>query len=208
MRDLIIYGAGGLGRDVAELVRRINDLHRIWNFLGFIDDNSNATSVWGGKGVLGGFDFIVNLDKTIDVVLAIADPASKRKIYENLKRISHVHFPVLIDRDVEIASAVPIGEGSIVFHFCSVSVNSSIGNCVLVSTGTNIGHDAILGDFCSIMPSVNISGNVTLGTETFIGVGSSIIQGKTTGCRSVIGMGSIVLNDVGNYCTVFGNPAK
>ena len=50
MHDLVIYGAGGLGREVAEIVRRINERHRFWNLLGFLDDGAEAGTFSGEIG--------------------------------------------------------------------------------------------------------------------------------------------------------------
>ena len=43
MKDIAIYGAGGLGREVACLIRMINESKEIpeWNFIGFFDDDSS-----------------------------------------------------------------------------------------------------------------------------------------------------------------------
>ena len=39
MKDLIIIGASGFGREVAWLVERINSKKKTWNLLGYIDDS-------------------------------------------------------------------------------------------------------------------------------------------------------------------------
>ena len=65
-----------------------------------------------------------------------------------------------------------------------------------------------MGDFSSIMPHVSISGNVIIGQETLIGAGASILQGKSVGARSIVGMGSVVIDDVPEERTVVGNPAR
>lgn len=208
MHDLVIYGAGGLGREVAEIVRRINERHRFWNLLGFIDDGAQAPALSGGLPLLGGLSFVEGFGRPLDVVLSIARPADKRRIYETLKPHSHVHFPNVIDADTKLSSRIFMEEGIVISHFCSISVDVTLGRCTFVNTGSHIGHDSTLGDFCSVMPSVNISGNVTIGNEALIGVGAAILQGRTIGHRSTVGMGSIVLNDVPEDSTVLGNPAR
>ena len=47
MKDIIIVGASGFGREVLAMIESINEKEPIWNVLGFIDDNLDA---------LNGFD--------------------------------------------------------------------------------------------------------------------------------------------------------
>ena len=39
MNDIAIFGAGGLGKEVACLVNKINEQEPTWNMIGFFDDN-------------------------------------------------------------------------------------------------------------------------------------------------------------------------
>ena len=39
MRDIAIYGAGGLGREIACVLKKINMVTPTWNLLGFFDDD-------------------------------------------------------------------------------------------------------------------------------------------------------------------------
>ena len=42
MKDLIIIGASGFGREVAWLVERINRRSPQWNLIGFLDDDESV----------------------------------------------------------------------------------------------------------------------------------------------------------------------
>ena len=46
MKDLIIFGASGFGREVAWAVERINKISPTWNLIGFMDD---AEDIQGNK---------------------------------------------------------------------------------------------------------------------------------------------------------------
>ena len=79
MHDLVIYGAGGLGREIAEVVRRINEQHYVWNFLGFVDDAlSPPAPVWEGREVLGNMDFIRTFRGPLDVDISATGDYSRR----------------------------------------------------------------------------------------------------------------------------------
>ena len=43
MKDIVIFGAGGFGREVACLLNRINKQTSTWNLIGFIDDVKNVS---------------------------------------------------------------------------------------------------------------------------------------------------------------------
>ena len=42
MKDIIIVGAGGCGREVANWIEDINKEKKTWNILGFIDEIGRA----------------------------------------------------------------------------------------------------------------------------------------------------------------------
>lgn len=73
---------------------------------------------------------------------------------------------------------------------------------------STIGHDAVLGSYTTILPSVNISGLVKIGECVSIGTGTAVIQGITIGEKTIIGAGSVVVNDLPENCTAVGTPAK
>ena len=208
MHDLVIYGAGGLGREVAAMVCRINRRHQFWNLLGCVDDGVQDKTEVDGCPLLGGMDFIRNFGRPLDVALTIAKPSVKRRIFTELKECPHVHLPAIIDETSLLPTDFSPGEGCIISPYCAISSNVRIGSCVFFNTGTLIGHDAVLGDFCSLMCHVDVAGNVNVGEDTLIGDHACILQGLRVGARATVGMGSIVMTPVPDDCTVLGNPAR
>jgi sugar O-acyltransferase (sialic acid O-acetyltransferase NeuD family) len=208
VQDLVIYGAGGLGREIEALVHAVNDQERGWNFLGFIDDGKPAGSRVGGAEVLGGMTQLLSMTEPVAVVMGLADPATKAALYQQLSLRPHVTFPVLIHPLAHVESTAVLGAGTVISLYCSISVDTKLGVCTFCNVASQIGHDSVLGDFCSVMPHVDISGNVTVGAQTLIGAGTKILQGLSIGIAAVVGIGSVVLNDVPDRCTVMGYPAR
>ena len=209
MKDLIIFGASGFGREVAWLVERINKVAPTWNILGFMDDNEaiHGTEI-NGYRVLGGTAAVGDYPDAY-FVCAVGASKVREKIVGNMKTINpNIRFGTVIDPSVEMSDLVTIGEGTIVCAHTIITVNITIGNHVIINLDCTIGHDAILRDFVTLYPSVNVSGITDIGHAVELGTGMQIIQGKTVGDYSIVGAGAVVVKDIPLKCTAVGSPAK
>ena len=209
MKDLIIFGASGFGREVAWAVERLNKVTPTWNLLGFMDDADDiqGTEINGYK-VLG---------KTADVsdypdayyVVAVGASRTREKIVSNMKTVNpSTKFGTVIDPSVKMSDLVTIGEGTIICAHTIITVNIEIGSHVIINLDCTVGHDAVLQDFVTLYPSVNVSGITNIGHAVELGTGMQIIQGKTVGDYSIVGAGAVVVKDIPAKCTAVGSPAK
>ena len=123
-----------------------------------------------------------------------------------LDRNRLIHLPhygkLIIEDDVEIGfntvvgkSLYPgdvtlIGRGSKLAHSCGVGHDCKIGQNVLIYAGTMI------------------AGFVEIGDNTHVTLNSSIKNAITIGESVQIDMGSVVIRDIPDGQTVFGNPAR
>lgn len=209
MKDLLIIGAGGFGREVAWLVDRINAVNPQWNLLGFIDDNPdmqgkelNGYNVVGTSGDIGKFPDAY-------LVCAVGSSKVRKKIVEGIKSANPGRkFAVLIDPSVEMSDYVEIGDGSIICAHTIITVNIKIGENVIMNLNCTVGHDAVIGDYVTLYPDANVSGITTVGECTELGTGMQVIQGKTIGSGTIVGAGAVVIRDIPDNCTAVGNPAK
>lgn len=209
MKDLIIIGASGFGREVAWLVERINKKEPTWNLLGFLDDNKEIQGdTINGYNVLGKTDSIAEY-KEAYFVCAVGASKTRKKIIDKIRTIkSDVKYATLIDPSVERSDLVNIGEGTIICAHTILTVNIEIGSHVIINLDCTVGHDAILKDYVTLYPSVNVSGITKIGHCSELGTGMQIIQGKTVGDNSIVGAGSVVVKDIPDNCTAVGSPAK
>jgi sugar O-acyltransferase (sialic acid O-acetyltransferase NeuD family) len=207
MKDIVIIGAGGFGREVAWLIEEINKHSLEWRLLGFIDDNlSMQNKMLNDVQVLGGLDWLKGKED-VYYICAIGNPKVKRKVVEKCMEYNTIPT-TLIHPSVRISKYNTIGSGCIICSGNIITVNTVIGNHVIINLDSTIGHDAGIGDYCTILPSVNISGNVIIEEETEIGTGTAIIQGIRIGKGVVIGAGAVVVRDLPDNCTAVGVPAK
>lgn len=206
MKDIVIIGAGGFGREVAWLIEDINKENKEWNFLGFVDDNEEIQGKEiNGYKVVGNIEWLKNQE--LYVVNAIGDPIIKKKVMERLQG-SKNKYPVLIHPSVIYSDKVTFGEGSIICAGNIITVNIEIGKHVIINLDCTIGHDAKIGDYSTILPSVNVSGNVDIEECVSVGTGSAIIQGIKIGNNTIVGAGAVVVKDLPANCTAVGSPAK
>ena len=210
MKDLIIFGASGFGREVAWLVERINKVNLTWNILGYIDDNEAIqNSEINGYKVLGKTGDIKKYSDNTYFICAVGASKIRQNIVSKIKNINpETHFATLIDPSVEVSDRVTVGEGTIICAHTIITVNISIGNHVIINLDCTIGHDSVLNDFVTLYPSVNVSGITTVGCCTELGTGMQIIQGITVGSHSIIGAGAVVVKNIPDKCTAIGCPAK
>lgn len=205
-KKLVIYGAGGLGREIASFVHVFEE----YTLLGFFDDGVKAGTVFNNTPVLGDFEALKLRNEELHVVLALGDPVKKYELRKRLEKIQSIKFPslihpsaILLDRE-----SIKIGEGTVITAGCILTCNISLGNHVLINLNCTIGHDVDVGHFASIMPSVNVSGNVRIGARALIGSGVNIINGSAIGMNSIVGSGAVVVRSVPEDTTVAGIPAK
>ena len=63
-------------------------------------------------------------------------------------------------------------------------------------SGNHIGHHSVVKDGCFITSHVVISGHCNIGERCFLGVNSTFRDGITVGHDTLIGAGSLLLNNV------------
>ncbi len=210
MKDIAIFGAGGFGREVACLIRIINEVEPTWNLIGFFDDGKpEGTEVSHFGRVLGGVDALNAYDKDLAVVIAIGNASVVRKIVEKVDN-SCIDFPNLIHPSFIVTDpeTFVIGRGNIIQRGCVVTCDVSIGDFNILNGAISCGHDVKLGSYNTLMPAVRISGEVTIGDGNFFGVGSIVLQQIKIGNNVRIGAGAVLMTKPKDGNLYLGNPAK
>jgi sugar O-acyltransferase (sialic acid O-acetyltransferase NeuD family) len=209
-RPLVIVGAGGFGREVADVVDAINGaaVRPAWDFLGFVDEGSPRVDLLDRRGdvLLGGLD---SLGDRADVsfVVAVAGAAARRHLVDagtarGWLATVLVHPTAVLGRDVHI------GEGTILCAHTNVTTHVMVGRHVHLDRGVNVGHDAVLGDRVTVHPGATISGAVALDDDVTVGSNAVVIQGLRVGVGATVGAGAAVVRDVAPGTTVVGVPAR
>jgi len=208
-RNLLIYGAGGAGRELAFSLSLEKDSNVAWNVLGFVDDTPALQGkILNNLQVLGGFDWLNENGGNIAVCI-VNNPKVKRQLIAKIKTIPNTNFPRIIGPHCIVSPNIEWGEGCIVsLAFNWISPNVKIGDFVFINCTSRIGHDVIIGNYTTVFSGLDISGSAEIGDDCVIGSGVTINPHIKIGNGSIIGAGSVVTKNVPEYVVAAGAPAK
>ena len=207
MKDIIIYGAGGFGREVNVLIKQINSLKETYNVLGFVDDNPEILNKnVNGLKVLGGIEYLLTFDKPVVVAVAIITK-SKETIVNRLLQNKNLIFNNLIHPQIYWDDTNVIGSGNILCHGMNITCNVVIGDFNLFNGKVGLGHDVNIGSYNLFGPNSFIAGEVTIANNNTFSMNSSVIQQKKIGSYNVINLNSVVIRNIKDNGTYFGVPA-
>lgn len=211
MKNLVIIGAGGQGRETAQLVKDINKQRKTWDLLGYLDDNTQLTGKkFNGYPVLGSINTLKRHEfRNAFVTCAIGDSKIRKKVLELIEdQVDNLRYATLIHPTAVVGDETIIEQGTIVCANSVITTNVKIGRHVIVNYGSTIGHDTEIKDFVTVLPGSNVSGNVKLLEAVDIGSGVTIIPQIEIGAYSIVGAGAVVTKNLPGYCTAVGIPAK
>ena len=209
MEKIIIVGAGGFGREIEWLIKRINKNKPTYEMIGYADDGKEKEEKIGHSKVMYTTDELCEINEKINIVIAIGNSKVRKKIAEKLQKNSNLNFPNIIDPEVILDNEeVKLGKGNIICAHTVMTVNIEIGNFNIINLDCTIGHDDILKDFVTIYPSVNVSGNVMINDCCEIGTGTQIIQGLSICENVIIGASAAVVKNIEESGTYVGIPTK
>lgn len=192
MSDVIIIGASGHGKVIADIIEKCGD-----NVYTFLDDDTSRAGVTGKVS-----DCVNYPDKKF--IIAIGNNAIRRKIAEtyNLDYYTAIHPSAVIGKNVTI------GEGTAVMAGTVINPSTVIGKHCIINSGSVVEHDNRLGDYVHLSPNATLCGTVTVGENTHIGAGVTVKNNTNITADCVIGIGAAVVKDITEAGTYMGVPAK
>jgi len=201
-RKLLIIGASGHGKVVADIATRMNR----WGQIAFLDDNKGLSSSMGLE-VIGTSNDIDKYVNEYDLFVGIGNNATRSKVFEKINKLG-ASIQTLIHPSAVIGTDVLIGEGTAVMAGAIINCSTKIGAGCIINTGATVDHDNHIEDFVHISPGAHTAGNVKIGKESWLGIGSIVSNNIYISDRCVFGAGSVVIRDIVESGTYIGVPVR
>lgn len=201
-REVIIIGAGGHSKVIADIILKSND-----NVIGFLDDGKEiGTQILLNYKVIGKIDYINEInDNEISYIIAIGNNEIRKQIYERYPNLSYY---TAIHPNAVIANDVKIGKGTAIMANSVINTSAKIGEFCIINTGTILEHDNEIGNFVHISPGATLSGTVKVSELVHIGTGSKIKNNININRKCTIGVGTVIVKDINAEGVYVGIPAR
>jgi sugar O-acyltransferase (sialic acid O-acetyltransferase NeuD family) len=209
LRQVVIIGAGGHGRETAEILENQYEAGSGLRPLGFVDDNKELHGKKvGNLPVLGSWKWFDGTDRTeVAVLCAVGSPKICKLFAERAKGLG-LELVSAISPHAIISPKASLGKGVTIFPNVVINTGAGIDDCCILNVSVTVSHDTVVGRYSNINPGTNLAGNVTVGEGSYIGMGAKVIQGIKIGKWTVIGAGSVVIQNIPDGVTAVGVPAK
>lgn len=207
MKQLIIIGAGGMGRSVYCIATNSLGYNTDFIIKGFIDDDLCSLDGFDGyPPVLGKIDDY-KIEENDVFVCSLGNAKTKKELCEKIKHRGG-KFYSLIHKTAIVRNNANIGTGCIVADYASVGADSTIGENSLIQSFSIVAHDCIIGDYVRIDTHAVCVGGVKVCNAATIHTGAILSHKVVVEEAAIVGAASFVFKKVKKGRTVFGNPAK
>lgn len=200
MKNVVIIGASGYGKVVADIILKQGDC-----ILGFLDDNPEIETEFIGFPVLGTVTDYAKYFLDVEFIIAIGNADIRERIAEKLQQVSWytaIH-PAAVISEIDVR----IGEGTVIAANAVINSGSIIGKHCIINTGSIVEHDNQIDDFVHVSVGSGLGGTVFVGKGTWIGIGASVRNNVNICGGCMIGAGTVVVKNIEESGTYIGNPA-
>lgn len=196
--EVVVIGAGGLGREVRDAIDAVERDSGMLRFRGYLDDSSDLADV------LGSTDLVPHFDISTGFLVAVGDPGLRKEL---VNRIGARRFVSVIHSTAVVSASASVAAGTFIAPFAYVGAGARVGGHSIVNVHAQVGHDARVGEFASLSPLATLSGGSEVGIGCFLGTAALLDVGVTVGEWSKVSAGAWVTKDVVPGSLVAGNPA-
>lgn len=161
MKKLLILGAGGYGKTVADAAQQLG----CYNKIAFLDDGKSGASILGKCE-----EYVIFADETTEVYPAFGDNTARM---EWIKLLTEQDIPVatLVHPTAYVSPTATLAPGVMVLPHAVVNTGVTVETGCIVNIGALIDHDTVLEEGVHLAPGAIVK------AENRIPSGSKINSG-------------------------------
>lgn len=202
---LAIYGTGGSGRELYELVMEIGCTR--WEEIVFVDD-TKAPSTFRNCKMITFEMFCSNYEpEQAHFAIAVGEPAFRELLSGRVRKKGY-QLATIIHPLAQISQSATIADGVIIQSGAIISADANIERNVWIQPNAIIAHDVVVGENSQISHIAVIAGRTKIGKNVYIGMGACVRENITIGEYAIVSMGGVVVKSVNSNMIVIGNPAR
>jgi acetyltransferase EpsM len=193
---LLLYGGGGHGKTLIELVRSSG----IYHWIGIIDEGLTAGSQVLDVPVLGGTEKLPDLYAhgvrlAVNGVGGIGKPEVRLRVFEILAETGF-NCPAVVHPTAWVEASARLDGGVQVLAQTYVSSEVQIGYGSVLNAGVVVSHDCVVGKCVNLSPGAMLAGHVRVEDFAQIGMAATVNLNVTIGQGARVGNGATVKADV------------
>jgi len=201
---ILILGAGGHGKVAGDCAFASGN----WSDVLFFDDRWPELQKCGTWSVIGTTEAVLKMYRPGDqAFVAVGNSDTRLRLLQQLKA-ERVSLATIIHPRAIVSTGATIEPGTVIVAGAVVNIDVRVGPGCIINTSASVDHDCVLGEGVHICPGAHLAGNVWVGKRAWIGIGSTVCQSIRIGDMATVGAGAVVLEDVPDFETVAGVPAR
>lgn len=186
MTRLLIVGAGGHGRSVAEAVLEAGT----YTLAGFVDDGALALRQVWEYSVLGTTAELESCRRhAAAAIVAIGNNMAREQLQKRLTALGFEMVTVIHPRAVVSPRAV-IGPGCALMAAAVVGTEARLGAGVIINSGAVVDHHCVVEDFGHLGTHATMAGGTVLGRSAWMQAGAALGYGVKVEAGAVLAPGA------------------
>jgi len=209
MKKIVIIGGKGNGTVIASTIEDCKKDNMNVECIGFLNDKETKINDYPVLGKINNNDW-KSLDSEYYFIWALSTVKKnpeRCEIYKKLN-IPIKRFATIIHPTAVVSAKAKLGYGVVIMPLSHVGPNVILNNHTQMYAQSFIGHDSRTEEMVFLASNAKVSSNVLIKYGAHLGINCSVKEAVRVGKFAIVGMGAVVLKNVGNNEIVVGNPAK
>jgi len=187
-KRLLIIGAGGHGRSVAEAAL----LRQDYELTAFLDDAAKPQQRLWDFPVWGTTEMLAGCRGRIDVVMVALGNNALREALHQQVQAQGMALATVIHPAAMVSPTATIGEGSAIMAGAILGTGAQLGEGVIVNCGAVVDHDCVVEAFAHLGGNASMAGGSVLGRGAWMQTGTSLGHGAGLPAEAVLRVGETI----------------